>query len=456
MPTPTPYSYGLTADTLTVFHDGQVHTASVSEKTGQDALAIIRNDAFRQRGDEVVRVMNPITAVTAALQSLDGMDDLNVVELRGRRLYVEGQLITDITLVDRLVAIAQQTGSAKPFLNLLRKIWRNPSEIARGEFFLWLAQSDMPITPDGDFLAYKRVRDTYKDIHSNTLDYSVGKVVQMDREKVDPDRQRTCSAGLHFCSKSYLPHFSSNGNTDRVVLLRINPADVVAIPADYNNAKGRAWRVEVVGEVPLGSVSGLTWAAVTHDYDNDTFGDACDPQDLPKFNPPVPAYVASVLQSDGTWSTLPASLPGYSPNRFEGVRFVQYLRADDEDELCLYDEYDDDYVLNNMMADRAYRIVAGEPDAEGYTLFAIGYIDPEDNKKKWGFQAGCRDYTLTQARAHWGKRSKGVSWLRIQDAKRNSQTVRGGDGIYHHPVTMTRAKRFSDAIEAFVAYRPEP
>ncbi len=455
MSTFTPYNYGLTADTLTVFHDGQVHTASVSEKTGQDALAIIRNDAFRHRGDEVVRVMNPITAVTAALQSLDGMDDLNVVELRGRRLYVEGQLITDITLVDRLVAIAQQTGSAKPFLNLLRKIWRNPSEIARGEFFLWLAQSDMPITPDGDFLAYKRVRDTYKDIHSNTLDYSVGKVVQMDREKVDPDRQRTCSAGLHFCSKSYLPHFSSNGNTDRVVLLRINPADVVAIPADYNNAKGRAWRVEVVGEVPLGSVSGLTWAAVTHDYDNDTFGHACDPQDLPEFNPPLPAYLASVLQSDGTWSTLPASL-GCPLGRFHGDRFVQELREDGDEELCLFDEYDDDYVLGNMMANRAYRLVRGEHDAEGYTLFAIGYIDPEDNKKKWGFQAGCRDYTLAQARAHWGERSKNVSWQRIKDAEQNGTTIRGGNGDSYHPVTMTRAKRFSEAIEAFVGYYSEP
>ena len=455
MSTFTPYNYGLTADTLTVFHDGQVHTASVSEKAGQDALAIIRNDLFRQRGDEVVRVMSPITAVTAALQSLDGMDDLNVVELRGRRLYVEGQLITDVTLVDRLVAIAQQTGNAKPFLNLLRKIWRNPSEIARGEFFLWLAQSDMPITPDGDFLAYKRVRDTYKDIHSNTLDYSVGKVVQMDREKVDPDRQRTCSAGLHFCSKSYLPHFSSNGNTDRVVLLRINPADVVAIPADYNNAKGRAWRVEVVGEVPLGSVSGLTWAAVTHDYDNDTFGNACNPVELPEFNPPLIAYLASARQPDGTWSTVPAA-PRCSPSHFHGDRFVQYLRADDEDELCLFDEYDDDYVLNNMMADRAYRLVRGEHDAEGYTLFAIGYIDPEDNSKKWGFQAGCRDYTLTQARAHWGKRSESVTWSHIEGARRNGQTVLGGDWIYHHPVTMTRAKRFSEAIEALVARNPEP
>jgi hypothetical protein len=36
---------------------------------------------------------------------------------------------------------------------------------------------------------------------------------------------------------------------DRTVIVKINPADVVSIPSDYNDAKGRACRYEVVGEV---------------------------------------------------------------------------------------------------------------------------------------------------------------------------------------------------------------
>lgn len=32
------------------------------------------------------------------------------------------------------------------------------------------------------------------------------------------------------------------------MILKINPADVVAIPADYNNTKGRTCRYEVIGE----------------------------------------------------------------------------------------------------------------------------------------------------------------------------------------------------------------
>jgi hypothetical protein len=66
------------------------------------------------------------------------------------------------------------------------------------------------------------------------------------RNCVDEDPDRTCSHGLHVCSFDYLPHFShANGH---VVVCKVNPADVVAIPRDYNNTKMRVCRYEVVGE----------------------------------------------------------------------------------------------------------------------------------------------------------------------------------------------------------------
>ena len=68
----------------------------------------------------------------------------------------------------------------------------------------------------------------------------------MPRNKVDDNRDRTCSYGLHFCSMSYLPAYY--GGRGRVLLVKIDPADVVSIPSDYDNAKGRAMRYQVVGE----------------------------------------------------------------------------------------------------------------------------------------------------------------------------------------------------------------
>ena len=69
----------------------------------------------------------------------------------------------------------------------------------------------------------------------------------MPRNAVDEDKERTCSYGLHFCSIQYLPSFSDSDG-GKTMIVKINPKDVVAIPADYNNTKGRTCRYEVVAE----------------------------------------------------------------------------------------------------------------------------------------------------------------------------------------------------------------
>ena len=122
---------------------------------------------------------------------------------------------------------------------------RNPSKRAVDELYGFLEKNSLPITPDGCFLAYKRVRGDYKDCYTGTMDNSVGCVVEMERNMVDDNRDNTCSAGLHFCSHDYLRSFSG----ERTVIVKINPADVVSIPSDYDNAKGRTCRYEVIGEV---------------------------------------------------------------------------------------------------------------------------------------------------------------------------------------------------------------
>ena len=123
----------------------------------------------------------------------------------------------------------------------------NPSLRAVEELYGFLEVCMLPITEDGHFLAYKKVRSDFKDIYSGTMDNSVGQVLDMPRNSVDEDKDRTCSSGLHFCAKSYLSHFGSwNSSGNRVVVVKINPRDVVAIPSDYNNAKGRTCRYEVV------------------------------------------------------------------------------------------------------------------------------------------------------------------------------------------------------------------
>jgi hypothetical protein len=124
---------------------------------------------------------------------------------------------------------------------------QNPSKRAVDELYDFLEVGELPITEDGHFLAFKNVKSDYKDIHSGTYDNSVGSTCEMLRNKVDEDKDRTCSYGLHFCSIAYLPHFSDS-NGGHTMIVKINPKDVVAIPSDYNNTKGRTCKYVVVGE----------------------------------------------------------------------------------------------------------------------------------------------------------------------------------------------------------------
>ena len=151
-----------------------------------------------------------------------------------------------MSLADRMVQMLDEGYDLVPMAKFLENLMANPSHAAVQELYSFLEKGKMPITPDGCFMSYKAVRIDFKDIHSGTYDNSIGCVCEMPRNKVDDDRNRTCSSGLHFCSFEYLPHFANaNGH---VMLVKINPRDVVSIPADYNDTKGRCSRYEVISE----------------------------------------------------------------------------------------------------------------------------------------------------------------------------------------------------------------
>lgn len=149
-----------------------------------------------------------------------------------------------------ILHLVENSMSLEPIDKFLCLLEDNPSKRIRQRLFEFMSYGKMPITEDGHFLAFKKVRADYRDIHSGTFVNAIGSVVEMSRRDVDDDDNNTCSTGLHVCSHEYLNEFgSTNPNHYRVVMCKINPADVVSIPTDYNNTKMRVCRYEVVSEV---------------------------------------------------------------------------------------------------------------------------------------------------------------------------------------------------------------
>jgi predicted DNA binding protein len=169
------------------------------------------------------------------------------VEVEGGKVYFNGAELHNV-IADRILDMLRDDADASSLVNFITNLMNNSSFTAVQELYLFLESNRIPLTEDGYFLAWKKIRHDWKDIHSGTIDYSVGSKPEMPRNQVDEDRERTCSKGLHVAGWDYLPHFGSSGSSDRVVIVKVNPADVVSVPSDYNNAKMRVSKMEVLRE----------------------------------------------------------------------------------------------------------------------------------------------------------------------------------------------------------------
>lgn len=157
---------------------------------------------------------------------------------------------------DRILDMKKEGFDFDSMLNFMCNLNDNPSDKSILELFDFMQNKNLPITQDGHFLAYKAVRPDFKDIYSGSIDNSVGEVVEVDRSKVDSNRNKHCSAGLHVGAIDYVTsygginldnHDDNDGDGgNQIVICKVNPADVVSVPSDARFQKLRACRYEVV------------------------------------------------------------------------------------------------------------------------------------------------------------------------------------------------------------------
>ena len=228
------YPFIVQGSNVTVVIEGKPHTVSKTHVSYQKVVDAIK-------GNDWVTVKAIIDPVKVVLNYGAGN-----ISIQGDKLFWKGEPFAGV-LATRMISMLEDGFSIEPMVLFMHNLLKNPSKRSVDELYGFLEKNNLPITPDGHFLAYKKVRRDFLDIHSGTMDNSPGTVVEMERFKVDDNKDQTCSTGLHFCGMSYLDHFG--GSDSRTVIVKIDPADVVSIPSDYNGAKGRACRYEVIGEL---------------------------------------------------------------------------------------------------------------------------------------------------------------------------------------------------------------
>jgi hypothetical protein len=223
---------------ITVFVDGKVRTVLSGNKnfhTLRDHLKGSDHDV-----DLIIRLSDREATVRSQVGN-------SGVTIEDGTVYYRNEEIHN-SLTDKLLDLLDEGFNPGPWIKFLENLMSNPSFRSRSCLYDFLSHFNAPITPDGKFIAFKRVGKNWKDIHSGTMDNSVGRVVEMDRHMVDDDPQHTCSSGLHVCADEYLKGYAT-ADSNRTLAVEVDPADVVAVPYDYNFSKMRVCRYKVLCEI---------------------------------------------------------------------------------------------------------------------------------------------------------------------------------------------------------------
>lgn len=163
----------------------------------------------------------------------------------------------DNAITDLILRFIDEGQDAKPLARFLEKIAENPNPHSREQLFRWLNTHSFGITPSGDIVGYKGVREDFRSKtagpgivngkpENGNLDNFPGNVLEMDRGDVEFNPDKGCSTGLHVGTWDYARRFARDG---KVVEVHVNPKDVVSVPTDCSDAKMRVARYVVVREL---------------------------------------------------------------------------------------------------------------------------------------------------------------------------------------------------------------
>jgi hypothetical protein len=181
-------------------------------------------------------------------------------------VFVDGDAIQSV-VAERIINFLADGVDCLPIFKFITRLQLNPSKRAVDELYTFLEHKHLPLTETGTFLAYKAVRNDFTDKHTGKFFNGVGEVLFMPRNKVDDDKNVGCSYGFHAGTLKYASEFA--GGNDRLVLVEIDPADVVSIPTDCEFQKLRTCRYKVVAEYERPLVEHVYESRFSTEHDDD-------------------------------------------------------------------------------------------------------------------------------------------------------------------------------------------
>ena len=196
-------AFTMTRNSVSLWAEGRMYTVDRSHPNFDELVLALKN------GEQDVMGLIDLASVPNYIKKLTK----GFVTVTEDHVFYKDEPINDY-LSGKIIALYREGFDVKMWLNFVENLMANPIESAREELYLFMESSGLPMTPDGHFLAFKKVQNDYTSYHKGkdgkVFDHTPGNYVEEDEANVDTNRNRTCSGGLHFCSHHYLPHYYGN------------------------------------------------------------------------------------------------------------------------------------------------------------------------------------------------------------------------------------------------------
>ena len=244
-------NYLIDAEKLSIFHDGEIHAIQKSDPR-YNAIFDLLGESEWEQVEEILTAK--ADEVEDALISSKFSDFVR----KDGKLYYEGFLIEGSLKTTIINLINQGFKNIDRFKLFVSRLKLNPSSSSVRELFDFMSYDQLPINEKGFLLAYKGVQNDFYSAHGNTetivekgivdsqgkIFNGIGEEIRVNRNQVDDDRKQTCSFGLHVGSMDY-----AKGHASKLLLVEVDPADVVSVPQDYSCQKMRVCAYNVLQEI---------------------------------------------------------------------------------------------------------------------------------------------------------------------------------------------------------------
>lgn len=227
-------SYTMTNSTINIIAGGKTYNL-----TSDDAnFKLVQEALQRKSGDDDV---------------LDLLDHNRMVKRWSKGTYWlnEQGNVTDAdgpvptVLHTRIMNMIKDGQSPVAIFNFWSRLKQNPSNRSVTSLWDFMAHQGIPLTDSGHLLAYKSVRHDLLDHHSGKWENRPGKTLSMPRNQISDDPRTACHEGFHVGALGYATTFGSGDR--KIVVCKVDPADVVCVPYDESYQKMRVCKYEVVG-----------------------------------------------------------------------------------------------------------------------------------------------------------------------------------------------------------------